>query len=112
MKIRDFKITVCLAFLFIFFTKMVLSVAPVFIELDTKTVNAVIMQLEIGHNDSKDSETSKDSSIKDKKSAEAEVLNMFMFSPERNLTSISLRFKKFLYFEVYHSSVPTPPPNA
>lgn len=112
MKIRDFKIAVSLVFLFIFFVKMILSVAPVFIDIDTKTVKAVIMQLEIEHSDGKKAETSKDFSIKDKKATEAHVLNMYMFAPVINLTAISLRLNKFLYFQVYHPTVPTPPPNA
>jgi len=45
MKIRTNKIFVCLLFMVIFMVKMIISVAPVVLVLNNKTVNAAIMQL-------------------------------------------------------------------
>ncbi|WP_432329249.1 hypothetical protein ACRQ5D_13870 [Mucilaginibacter sp. P25] len=59
MKIRNNKIWVVALFMTVFVIKMGISLAPVFLYLDNKTVSAVILQLE------QESKTEKDSPEKD-----------------------------------------------
>jgi len=46
MKIRNFKTLIVVMFMGVFVLKMAISLAPVFLYLDNKTVSAVILQLE------------------------------------------------------------------
>lgn len=110
MKLRDFKIGLCILFMFIFMTKMFISVAPVFMSLNNKTVNAAITQLEQetkGEKDSPEKDTSKDKKFCD------EDFMVFTFEHltivEEN--NILHNQEKSLYTQVYHPVVPTPPPN-
>lgn len=93
-------------FLSIFLSKMVISVAPLVIaHIDSKSMNAVIMQLEIEHPKSLDV---KDSVVK-------EFLNFNTF--RIGYVSPFLILKRVFiddhnkHFRVFYPSVPTPPPN-
>jgi hypothetical protein len=107
MKIKRSTLTACLTFLTIFLVKMVLSVAPVFVELDNKVVNDVIMQLEIEHDTS--TETTKD--IAKEKYSEEPVYHHYSYNPAQKLVAVWHQQNKYLYFQVHHPLVPTPPPN-
>lgn len=100
---------ISLIFLFIFAIKMGLSVAPVFISLDKKSVNAVIMQLE-HDNDAKKSDSSKEFE-KEKKGCDENFTHALIFEAFHQHTSLSLAEESTAYSLTYHPSVPTPPPN-
>ncbi len=97
----------------IFLSKMVISGAPVFFSgIDRDIMNAVIMQIELEHENGKDA--SKDSAkFSDYKNV---LLNYGTFSYELyesahfNLNNSFIEhFKR--YVDPYHPAVPTPPPN-
>ena len=86
---------------------MVISVAPLIIaHLDSKTVNAVIMQLEIEHPKGADA---KETSVK-----EFLAFSSFAFSvPKPVLTFLTdgLNTEQDRHLQAFYPSVPTPPPN-
>ena len=93
-------------FLFIFFVKMGIAVAPLIaITLDAKSVYAVIMQLEIEHSTSTD---------KGKETVKEYCSNFFAASsPESTLllTGAQMIPEDADHFYAFYPSVPTPPPN-
>ncbi len=98
-------------FLFIFFAKMSISVAPAIFNLDKKTVNAVILQLELENNSKDSSESLKDLNNFIKKGTEFHTI--FEFKLENILLiekKIVVNKHKF-YLKKFFPSVPTPPPN-
>lgn len=94
-------------FLSIFMSKMVISVAPLIIaHIDSKSMNAVIMQLEIEHPKSAD--------VKD--SAMKEFLNLHTLKIGTEIPVLVL-MRAYIddhtkHIRVFYPSVPTPPPNA
>lgn len=95
-------------FLSIFLCKMVISVAPLVIaHLDKKSVNDVIMQLEIEHPKSADA---KDAGKKDFLN-----LNAIKIAPLSPVL-VLMRYLKLSdhdkHIPAFYPSVPTPPPNA
>ena len=95
-------------FLGIFFIKMVICVAPIIVaHFDKKSVNDVIMQLEIEHS-AKESET-KQVSVKEYLS----IISYAVYSPNHVLIMqaelISANHAK--HARSFYPSVPTPPPN-
>ncbi|WCT13052.1 hypothetical protein [Mucilaginibacter jinjuensis] len=111
MKLRDFKLGLCIMFMGIFMTKMFISVAPVFMSLNNKTVNAVITQLELeSKNDKEDPDKG---TLKEKKFFDEDfVFTIHDYKPLVVEINILHRLEKSLYTQVYHPVVPTPPPNA
>lgn len=99
-------------FMMIFISKMVISVAPAFLSLNNKTVNAVIMQLELENKNEKD-DPDKDSG-KEKKFFDEDF--QFVYHAEHILITIETKRllipKHPLYQPNHHPSVPTPPPDA
>jgi hypothetical protein len=98
-------------FLFIFFAKMVISIAPlVASHLDSKFMNAVIMQLEIENHPTK----STDQLAKDSLS-KGECLNGFnKYNLDRPHIGISVNryiLMREHLIQAFYPSVPTPPPN-
>lgn len=91
-------------FLFIFFMKMAISVAPLLIgEMDGRSVYTVIMQLEIEHESPKGAEA---------KWEEFQMLNYFSFSrPVLDLLHSKLHRFEDSHVQSFYPSVPTPPPN-
>src|SRR6476661_10823154 len=93
-------------FLFIFFAKMVISVAPLIAKsFDKEAINAVIMQLELEHN-AKEVEV-------EKKMGKEIGSDLFAFNFEQPI----LHLQKENYYPVdvrhdqhYFPAVPTPPP--
>ena len=107
IKSRTQKI-LSLFFLSIFFVKMAISVAPLIIShCDSKTVNAVIMQLEIENHKAEDDNV-KDPLLK-------EYLNTnfdFCFlNPYAHLKPVSEFLKEEKHTILFYPPVPTPPPN-
>lgn len=110
MKIRNNKIWVVALFMTVFVIKMGISLAPVFLYLDNKTVSAVILQLEQESKAEKDS-PEKDL-VKEKKifdEYDLHTINFITFIAE---TKVLHNQENALYKQVYHPVVPTPPPNA
>lgn len=110
MKLRDFKLGLCILFIGIFLTKMFLSVAPVFMSLNNKTVNAVITQLE---QESKNEKEDPDKgSAKEKKFFDENFIAFFEH-PDPIVAEINVLHnrEKSLYIQRYHPVVPTPPPS-
>jgi hypothetical protein len=111
MKLRTYKLLVCLLFMMIFVAKMIISVAPVFLSLNNKTVNAVIMQLENENKNDKD-DLEKEST-KEKKFFDEDV--QLAYQPLLVLLTIEnklhIQLGHRLYQPSHHPSVLTPPPN-
>lgn len=93
-------------FLSIFMSKMVISVAPLIIaHIDSRSMNAVIMQLEIEHPKSTD--------VKD--SAMKEFLNLNTIKVA-SISPVLVLMRLFVddhtkHIRAFYPSVPTPPPN-
>jgi hypothetical protein len=87
-------------------TKMAISVAPLVIaHIDSKSMNAVIMQLEIEH--------PKSSDVKDSTMKEFLNLNTLRIG---YVTPVLVLMRVFIddhtkHIRVFYPSVPTPPPN-
>ncbi len=99
-----------IVFLFIFFAKMVISVAPLVADhMDSEVVNAVIMQLEIENHSAKGSEKAKDCIDK---GDWLNGLNKYSFSrPQVVIALGSYVFLRHSPIQAFYPSVPTPPPN-
>ncbi|SKB53750.1 hypothetical protein [Daejeonella lutea] len=97
-------------FLFIFFAKMAISVAPLIaIHMDSQVVNAVIMQLEIENHSSKGTDQAKDSL---NKGEWLSGLSKFKFAiPQIDLASKQFILLRDYPIQAFYPSVPTPPPN-
>ncbi|CAM3940557.1 hypothetical protein MUGA111182_18410 [Mucilaginibacter galii] len=112
MKIRANKIFVCILFMMIFISKMIISVAPVFLAMNNKTVNAAIMQLEQETKNEKD-DPDKDAG-KDKKFFDEDIqwtyhpVQVPVFVQKAKIRCINHE----LYQPVHYFSVPTPPPDS
>jgi len=110
MKKESARLIFGLVFLFIFFVKMVISIAPLLADhMDSEIVNAVIMQLEIETNSSKGADQAKDSLTK------GEWLSGFYkFNFEQPHKLIA--YKEYIALQDYHieafyPTIPSPPPN-
>lgn len=111
MKAKTNQILICGVFLGIFLIKMLISVAPLFLSLNNKTVNAVIMQLELEGKNEKDT-TEKDL-IKDKKFFDEDIVfHCYAITPILIETNILHNQEHALFVQTFHPVVPTPPPNA
>lgn len=110
MTAKKFKITVAAFFILIFCVKMLISVAPVFLNFDDKVANAVIMQLE--HESKTEKNDLEKDTLKDKKEFDEKYFHMvecITFVIENNILH---NRENVLYKQLYHPVVPTPPPNA
>jgi hypothetical protein len=109
MKVRKFKILVVAMFMGVFMLKMAVSLAPVFLYLDSKAVSAVIMQLEQESKAEKD--TPDKDTFKEKKIFDAYDLHSIDFITFIAETNVLHNQEHALYIQTYHPVVPTPPPN-
>lgn len=110
MKKEIFRIAFSFLFLFIFFTKMVISVAPlVASHLDSNFMNSVIMQVEIEHQSTKGSEGAKDNLSKGEWLSGITKFNFT--TPQICLSFRGYSSHDSLKVTAFHPSVPTPPPN-
>jgi hypothetical protein len=91
--------------------KMIISVAPAFLALNNKTVNAVIMQLEQENKNEKE-DPEKDSN-KEKKFFDEEYTFAFQLVHEPLVVKSALKIAPghSPFQQIYHLSVPTPPPD-
>ncbi len=108
MLIRKYRSFIVIAFLGIFASKMIISVAPVvFSAIDKGLMNAVIMQIEVENNG--DEAQKKSLKFSDHKFLSFNITN---FKIVLNC-SVSNSFIEHSgrYVDPYHPSVPTPPPN-
>jgi hypothetical protein len=110
MKIRNFRVLTGAFFMFIFCVKMVISIAPVFLNLDNKVVNAVITQLE--HESKTEKNDPEKDAAKDKKIFDENYLHSIEYITFVIETNVLHNLESSLYTQVYHPVVPTPPPNA
>ena len=109
MKARKFKLFTALLFITIFFSKMVISVAPVIFRLDDKVVSAVILQLENETKSEKDT-TDKEAS-KEKKTFDEYYSHLVRTNTHVVELNTLHNKENLIYDNVYFPSVPTPPPN-
>lgn len=110
MKARVFKNLVAILFIGIFTIKMAISIAPVFLYLDSNTVTAVIMQLE------QETKTEKEGPEKDvfkeKKFFDEAYNHVIVYLAFLAETKMLHNSEHSLYKQTFHPVVPTPPPNA
>jgi hypothetical protein len=100
----------CYVFLSVFIVKMLISTAPVILDLDSKVVSAAIMQLEL-ENETKDNTAAKQIKTFLKSGIDYIHFNCFStFSLILN-TSTSRYYISKKYLKTYFPRVPTPPPN-
>lgn len=99
-----------LFFISVFFVKMLISTAPFLIaHMDSKAINAVIMQLEIEDNAEKFPEKIKEAFIKDFCYNQSE----FRFSsPSLHLSLNSVSAYRVNHMQIFYPPVATPPPNS
>ena len=96
--------------MFVFFTKMAISIMPLFSFLDSKIAIAVIMQLE-HENKTEKGDTDKDA-VKEKKACDEHFISFFEFRPVLlQEVNVLHNLEKTLLVRPYHPVVPTPPPN-
>lgn len=96
-------------FLFIFFVKMVISIAPLIVKhCDKKSINAVIMQLEI-ENNTKESDQAKEKVEKDYVNPLKFLVLDSRFT--QSLESKTPTFNDMGHKQSFYPAVPTPPPN-
>lgn len=110
MFIRKYKLFIVIAFLGIFFAKMVISIAPVFIKLDKDTMKSVIMQLEMEHEADGDASKVILKYVDCKFNFHYDPLYLplvFHFNIKNDFLD---HFKR--YVDPFHPTVPTPPPNS
>ncbi|OOQ60116.1 hypothetical protein [Mucilaginibacter pedocola] len=110
MKKRNLKLPVVVLFISIFVAKMAMSIAPAFLCLDNKAVNAVIMQLE--HESKTEKEDPEKDAFKEKKVFDETELHFTVYRTFVAETNVLHNQEHALYAEIYHPVVPTPPPNA
>ncbi len=103
----------------VFTLKMAVSVAPLFLSLNNKTITAVITQLELDGKTDKDStekgNTEKDNAekdlLKDKKFFDEYMLHTSVAAIILTQTNVLHNKEHSLYMQLHHPIVPTPPPN-
>ena len=109
MRVSKKHFLVVTLFLSIFFMKMVISVAPVFVnKLDKNVINNVIMQVEVEHGENETGKTLKF----DFKSTD-QFQHYHSYTATRYHLTVRNSFIEHSkrYVNPFHPSVPTPPPN-
>jgi len=110
MFIRKYRLSIVIAFLGIFFVKMVISGAPVFFgKIDKDVMKSVIMQLELEHESDGDSGKVTVKYIDYKFNFHFDPLYVPLVYHFNIKNCFIDHFKR--YVNPYHPSVPTPPPN-
>jgi len=96
-------------FINVFVIKMAIAIAPAFLDLNKKTANTVVLQLELETKNDKE-DPSKDS-LKEKKFFD----EYFTCLQEYKVLVVEFNrlhnLENSLYKQVYHPTIPTPPPN-
>jgi hypothetical protein len=88
---------------------MAIAVVPVFLDINKKTVSAVILQLELETKGDKD-DPGKDA-LKEKKVFDEDYTYLYEYKLLVVETNLLHNLENSLYKQVYHPAVPTPPPN-
>ncbi len=98
---------------FIFFTKMLISITPMFVDvLDKGTVLQVVMQLEIENTAKGTNSNNEDLHETGIKIFRPGDIDFMLFNPTvENSAGIKHYLKNEKSICAYHASVPTPPPN-
>jgi hypothetical protein len=109
MKVKKRKF-IGLLFMLVFTVKMCISLAPLFVFIDSSIAKAVIMQLEQETRDEKENVDKE--SFKAKKNFDDYLLAIFHFDPYLIETNYLHNREHTLLVQLYHPVVPTPPPNA
>ena len=111
MFIRKYRLLIVIAFLGIFFVKMMISGAPVFFaKIDKDVMKSVIMQLELEHECDGDSGKVTVKYVDYKFNFNFDPLYVPLVYHFNIKNSLIDHFKR--YVNPYHPSVPTPPPNS
>ncbi len=100
-----------LLFFAIFIAKMIISTAPIVLDLDKKVVNAAILQLELENNSKESGSDAKDINDFLKKGTEFIHVYDFVICPPVFTEKVSHHQFLRAYIKTYFPSVPTPPPN-
>ncbi|MEJ5962520.1 hypothetical protein [Pedobacter immunditicola] len=109
MSLKKYRLFIVIIFLGIFSSKMLISVAPVFVaHLDKEIMNDVIMQVELEHGN--DSDSGKSVKLVDCKQ---DLHPLHAYLPLRYHFHVNNSFIEHFkrYVNPFHPSVPTPPPN-
>lgn len=110
MFLRKYRVLIVITFLSIFSAKMVISGAPVFFShIDKKIMVSVIMQIEAEHSADGDSGKAKVKLFDYKIDFQHEYVWTSVLHLYGIKNSFIDNFKR--YFDPFHPSVPTPPPN-
>lgn len=109
---KRFKILFyCNLFIAIFFAKMIISTAPMFLSLDKKVVSAAIMQLELENEAKKNTSDAKEGNNLLKKGVDFMNDHEFGLTPILKIDDIDYHYVSKEYIKMYFPRVPTPPPN-
>jgi len=100
-----------LFFLSIFLVKMAISTAPVFLSIDKRVVNAVILQLELENNAKENPSENKDNNNLFKKGIDFIHYNDFEIAHILTIDDIDCHFVSKQYIKTFFPTVLTPPPN-
>ncbi|MDF2431562.1 MAG: hypothetical protein JWP44_1193 [Mucilaginibacter sp.] len=98
----------------VFSLKMAISFAPVFLSLNSKTITAVITELELDGKTDKDNtekENPEKDLIKDKKFFDENMVYASAFVTILTEANVLHNQEHSLYIQQHHPVVPTPPPN-
>lgn len=98
---------------FVFFTKMLISTTPIFVDvLDKGTILQVVMQLEIELGTNNNNVNNEDLHEHGVKIFKPDAVNFIIFNPTIENNSKTTNYEKNeKSICSYHPSVPTPPPN-
>lgn len=107
---KKYRLLIVVAFLGIFFAKMLISGAPVFFtHIDKQIMNSVIMQIEAEH--STDGEGSKTKLTLCDYKVDFQYFHVPLSVHDLYGLSNSFIDHSKRYVDPFHASVPTPPPN-
>ena|SRR5690606_3463544 len=110
---KSYKILAAKLCFFFFFTKMLISVTPMFVDiLDSGTVLQVVMQLEIETSSKNPNSNNEDLHETGIKIFKPDAIDYIAYNPTiENNGSVKHYLKNEKSICFFHASVPTPPPN-
>lgn len=96
-------------FISIFMIKVTIAIVPTFLDLNKKAVKSAILQLELETKNDKE-DPGKDA-LKEKKFFDEDFTHLLEYKALVIESNLLHNLENSLYTQVYHPSVPTPPPN-
>ncbi|WP_462266358.1 hypothetical protein [Mucilaginibacter sp.] len=109
MKLKNYKLSLCLLFTGIFMLKMLALVTPAFISLFSKTESSLVSAME------QESKTDKEDPDKDAFKEKKFFDENCFYYPEYRfvncITVLEYSIHQHGCLQLYHPTVPTPPPN-